>query len=303
MATSSTPSSLPCLVLDYGGGDQRATLFGVSDGVHRPCDADELHGKRAWPTSHGWVLTWDPATAAMSLWNARAPPDAAAAAVALPPLAHPPPVESLCALSGNPTVAGGCTVVLVEPPQSTVLWYCHAGAGEGSTWSRHEYDLGGTSIRVPGGPCWCKRIISDLASRHGRFYYFHSATEYGVIDFPPAASSPAFSTVPMRKVPMRYPAGQFMAIASMYTVEIDGELYTASVVHRGCHDVNSVDHVGVYRMDFARKKPVRVKSLGDRAILAGGGSGSFGGWCLATEFGLRPNTLYWMSPGDKRLHW
>nr|CAB3466887.1 unnamed protein product [Digitaria exilis] len=214
MAT--TPSSLPCLVLDYGGGEQRAIMFSVSDGVHRPCAADELHGKRAWPTSHGWVLTWDPATSAMSLWNPRSPP-----AVALPP-----PVESVCALSGNPTIAGGCTVVLVEPPQSTVLWYCHAGAegsGSGSAWSKHEYDLGGSSIPVPGGPCWCKRVISRLASCRGRFYYSRSAIEYGVIDFPSpaAASSPAFSTVPMRKVPVRHPAGQFMAIASMYPVEID----------------------------------------------------------------------------------
>ncbi|KAF8732779.1 hypothetical protein HU200_015117 [Digitaria exilis] len=151
-------------------------------------------------------------------------------------------------------LSGGCTVVLVEPPQSTVLWYCHAG-GEGSAWSKHEYDLGGSSIPVPGGPCWCKRVISRLASCRGRFYYSHSATEYGVIDFP---SKPAFSTVPMRKVPVRHPAGQFMAVASMYPVEIDGELYTASVVHRGCHDANSVDDVGVYRMGFARKKPVRV---------------------------------------------
>lgn len=91
-----------------------------------------------------------------------------------------------------------------------------------------------------------------------------------------------------------------MAVAAMYTVDIGGELYTASVVHRG-HDANSVGSVSVYRMDFARKKTVRVKSIGDRATLAGSGS-LFGGWCPAAEFGLWPNTVYWMSPGDKLLH-
>ncbi|OEL21422.1 hypothetical protein BAE44_0017561 [Dichanthelium oligosanthes] len=54
-------------------------------------------------------------------------------------------------------------------------------------------------------------------------------------------------------------------------------------------------------MDFARKKPVRVKSIGDRPILAGTSS-CLGGWCPATRLGLRPNTVYWMSPEDKRLH-
>lgn len=127
MATSST---LPCLVLDYGG-DQPATLFGVSDGVHRACDVEELPGKRTWPTSHGWMLAWDPATAATFLWNPRAPQDAGGGGrvVTLPPLAQPPPVESMCVLSAKPAAAAGCTVVLVEPleSQSFVLWYCHAG--------------------------------------------------------------------------------------------------------------------------------------------------------------------------------
>ncbi|RLN13402.1 hypothetical protein C2845_PM09G01770 [Panicum miliaceum] len=291
MATCSTPSALPCLVLDYG----------VSDSTHRACDDEELRGKRVWPTSHSWVLACDPATAATFLWNPRAPPEAGGGRVlALPPLAQPPPpAESLCALSGRPTGTGGCTVVLVEPPdQSTVLWYCHAGA-EAAAWARVEYDLGEISIPVPEGLCWCKRVISDLASCRGRFYYFHSATEYGVIDFPPAGP-PAFGTVPMAKVPVEYPAGQFMAMASMYLVEIGGELYTASVVHRR-HDINSVASVAVHRMDFARKKPVRVRSIGDRAILAGSSS-CFAGWCPAAEFGLQSNTVYWMSREDKLLH-
>ncbi|RLM56292.1 hypothetical protein C2845_PM10G01800 [Panicum miliaceum] len=280
MATSSTPSTstspLPCLVLDYGG-DQRATLFGVSDGAHRACGAEELRGKRAWPTSHGWVLACDPATAATFLWNPRAPPEAGGGRVlALPPLAQPsPPAESLRALSGRPTGAGGCTVVLVEPPhQSTVL-----------------------CIPVPEGLCWCKRVISDLASCRGRFYYFHSATEYGVIDFPPAGP-PAFGTVPMAKVPVEAVHGHGLHVPRGDR----GELYKASVVPRR-HDINSVASVAVHRMDFAfaRKKPVRVRSIGDRAILAGSSS-CFAGWCPAPEFGLQPNTVYWMSRKDKRLH-
>ncbi|GJN29736.1 hypothetical protein PR202_gb18054 [Eleusine coracana subsp. coracana] len=89
-------------------------------------------------------------------------------------------------------------------------------------------------------------------------------------------------------------------VIAVYYLDVDGELYTACVVHYH-DDVNSVAGVSVYRMDFERKKPVRVKDIGDRAILAGSSS-PFGGWCPATEFGLLPNTVYWMSPEDKRLH-
>ncbi|RLN12917.1 hypothetical protein C2845_PM09G01790 [Panicum miliaceum] len=161
--------TLPCLVFDYGGEQQRVTLFSVSDGAHRACEIEELRGKRSWPTSHGWVLAWDPATAATFLWNPpRAPGAAAADRIALPPLAHPPPWGSVCALSGDPADAGGrYTVLLAEPAQSTVLWYCHAGGT--AAWTRHEYDLGGASIRVPEGEAWRKRTVDRLASCRGRF--------------------------------------------------------------------------------------------------------------------------------------
>ena len=274
--------TLPCLVFDYGGEQQRTKLFSVSDGAHRACEVEELRGKRSWPTSHGWVLAWDPASAATFLWNPPRAPGAAADQIALPPLAQPPPLRSVCALSGDPsccTVAGGrCTVLLAEPPQSTILWYCHAG---GTAWTRHEYDLGSASIRVPEGDAWCKRTVHRLASCRGRFYYPHSSTRCGVIGFSPAAGAglPELGTVPMKMVRLRIPEGDFMATAATYLVEIGGDLHTVCV----CHgiDITSVADVGVYRMDFAKQEHVRVESIGDRAILAGSGSG-FGGWCPAT---------------------
>ncbi|KAG2609225.1 hypothetical protein PVAP13_4KG017600 [Panicum virgatum] len=240
--------TLPCLVFDYGGEQQRTKLFSVSDGAHRACE------------------------------------------IALPPLAQPPPLRSVCALSGDPsccTVAGGrCTVLLAEPPQSTILWYCHAG---GTAWTRHEYDLGSASIRVPEGDAWCKRTVHRLASCRGRFYYPHSSTRCGVIGFSPAAGAglPELGTVPMKMVRPRIPEGDFMATAATYLVEIGGDLHTVCV----CHgiDITSVADVGVYRMDFAKQEHVRVESIGDRAILAGSGSG-FGG------------CVYWMSSVDSRLH-
>ncbi|PUZ62327.1 hypothetical protein GQ55_4G347800 [Panicum hallii var. hallii] len=258
MAAAVIPApTLPCLVFDYDGEQQRTTLFSISDGAHRACEIEELRGKRSWPTSHGW----------------------------------PPPLRSVCARSGDPcTAAGGrCTVLLAEPPQSTILWYCQAG---GTAWTRHEYDLGSASIRVPEGNAWCKRTVNRLASCQGRFYYPHSSTQCGVIGFSPARL-PELSTVPMKM-------GGLMAAAATYIVEIGGDLHTVYVFRHGI-DFTAVADVGVYRMDFARQEHVRVESIGDRAILAGSGS-CFGGWCPATEFGLLPNTVYWMSSVDDRLH-
>ncbi|CAL5050683.1 unnamed protein product [Urochloa decumbens] len=266
---TSSPAA-PCLVFDYGGeGEHKSTtLFSVSDGAHRA--------------------------------GTRAPPPTGSRA--LPPLPQQPtPWWSVCALSGSPTAAGGCTVLLAEPPQSgDVLWYCHAGgSARAATWSRHEYDLGGGDGGDKGPYISCS---IGLASCRGRFYYNHSSTECGVIDFSLAAAGtpPALSTLPMEPVPL-----PFAEAASLSTVEIDGELYTVAVYihYRGAGFHAAVAVAGIYRMDLGRREHVRVESVGDRAILAS--SGRFfggGGWCPATEFGLIPNSVYWMSYSDRRLH-
>ncbi|CAN6172343.1 unnamed protein product [Urochloa humidicola] len=301
MATTSSPLApkLPCLVFDYGGeGEQQSTtLFSISDGARRTCKIDELRGKQSWPTSHGWVLARDPDTKATFLWKWN-PRTAAADRIPLPPLPDPPPWWSVCALSGSPTAAGvGCTVLLAETPESgDVLWYCHTGCGGAAAWSRHEYDLGGGDGGDKGPYMSCS---FGLASYRGRFYYEHSSTESGVIAFSLAGGGgtppPALSNVPMEAVPLL-----FAEAASLSTVEIDGELYTVAVYFHGT-DFHAVADVGVYRMDFGRREHVRVESVGDRAILASDGR-CFGGWCPATEFGLVPNSVYWMSCSDRRLH-
>ncbi|KAK3128311.1 hypothetical protein QOZ80_6BG0459780 [Eleusine coracana subsp. coracana] len=290
---------LPCLVFDYGDIAQPTTVFSVADGAHHVCDADELRGKRSWPTSSGWVLTWDPATSATYLWNpSSAPGNENNRRVALPPMAHPPPAGSVCALSGSPTA--GCTVVLSEPGESTVLWYCHVG--DGATWTRHEYDIGTLSVpRFLAGTPPMKRFFVRVASWRGRFYYHRSETELGVIDFPTTAGgSPEFSVLTLAKpVPLRDPGPGSWLQASVYPVDVDGNLHLVYVVKHG-PDLENVAYVGVYRMDSAgRNEFVKVESIGDRAVVTGNGSGA---WCPATEFGLTSNCVYWMSPFDKRLH-
>uniref|UniRef100_A0A0D9WLI1 KIB1-4 beta-propeller domain-containing protein n=1 Tax=Leersia perrieri TaxID=77586 RepID=A0A0D9WLI1_9ORYZ len=338
MATS---MSLPCIVFDYG---DTTTAYGITDGEHRPYAADELRNKRSWPTSHGWILCCDPTTLATFLLNPQS-----TCKIALPPFTQsPPPVNSQCSLSHEPsTAAARLTVVIVEPPESTVIWYCHVDGNEiscsksqgtavtdklassstsprvngnctdcpttedrlsidfgaaGSTpaWARHEYNIGGTNVRFfDGTRLFARRFVSDLTSCRGKFYYFHSPTEYGVVDFS-SSPVPAFTTVTMKAVDIsdKAPPGETTARASCYTIEIDGELYRTYVFYNG-FDSNTIVDVGVYRMDFRRRKTIRVRSIGDRAIVAGL---SFAGWCPAAASGLRPGSIYWVSPFDNCLH-
>ncbi|KAF7041760.1 hypothetical protein CFC21_051512 [Triticum aestivum] len=60
--------------------------------------------------------------------------------------------------------------------------------------------------------------------------------------------------------------------------------------------------IAVYRVDLAGKRFIRVGSIGDRAILAGGSSYAFAGWCPANEFGQLPNSVYWIHPYDGRMY-
>uniref|UniRef100_A0ACD6ADX9 Uncharacterized protein n=1 Tax=Avena sativa TaxID=4498 RepID=A0ACD6ADX9_AVESA len=305
MATSSTAqqppvtSSLPCLVFDHGYEHRTSTIYNVSDGTHRPGDDifELLRGnKLSWVTSHNWVLVWDKATLVTYLWNPHSNNK-----IDLPPLAEPPTAEAGCVLSSKPIDPGGCTVLLAAST-SNLMWYCRVGDPAASSWVRHEYDVG--SVRVPPGypdhPT--KQVMYRPASWRGRFYYQRPSDEIGVLELSPAAAEggkPAFSVLPM-KGPRLVPVGGYVAAASPYLLDLGGELYQVYVFFRNV-DFDAVADVGVYRLDFGRKKAVRVDTIGDRAILLGASS-EFAGWCPATAFGLVPNSVYWMSPEDGCLH-
>ncbi|KAF0903307.1 hypothetical protein E2562_026583 [Oryza meyeriana var. granulata] len=122
------------------GQPAKKTLYTVADGVHRPRRETE----RRWATSsqNGWVVTWDPATLATVLRNPGAGDDAGCKIV-LPSFGKTPPAaEACCTLSGEPTDDGGFTVVVVEPPNGSVLWYCHVGSSSpAAAWEKVEYDV------------------------------------------------------------------------------------------------------------------------------------------------------------------
>ncbi|KAM0843335.1 hypothetical protein ACQ4PT_057776 [Festuca glaucescens] len=292
MATSSTAqpplvSSLPCLIFD-NGDEQLIMLYSVSDGTHRPGAGDDIgellcNNKLSWVTSHGWVLVWDPATRATYLWNPHGR-QRQKNRIALPSLARPP-AKAGCVLSAEPTDGAGCTVLLADM-STNLMWYCRLSVGDSDGWVGHEYDVG--SVHVPAdyvGPT--KRVMYHPASCGGRFYYQRLADESSGVQ------RRAHEGVQL------VPVGGYVAAASPYLLDLDGELYVTYIFFRDI-DFHAVKDVGVYRLDFKRKEAVRMDGIGDRAILVGS-SRAFMAWCPATTFGLLPNSVYWMSPYDSCL--
>ncbi|EEC79940.1 hypothetical protein OsI_21527 [Oryza sativa Indica Group] len=193
-STSRRPAAPSLFLVSYDdadGGRPTTTLYNVANGVHRPCDVDDelLRTKRSWATSHGsWVLTWDPATLATFLWN----PQAAAAAgevtsVALPSFGQAPPaIKACCAIStGEPTGAGGFTVVMVERG-SNVLCFTPCG---------------------------------------GKLYYLikPGGSSYGVLEFSPDHHRPVFTAVRVR--PTHLFATADLLVYSVFPVDVNGELH------------------------------------------------------------------------------
>uniref|UniRef100_A0A0E0L7H4 Uncharacterized protein n=1 Tax=Oryza punctata TaxID=4537 RepID=A0A0E0L7H4_ORYPU len=167
-ATTSSTSRLPPsspgeesmhIVLGHGAGDAKppkktppsSIIVGVAGGGET---------ERMWATSQdGWVITYDTETLTTALCSND--PDAVATAAApgddddddagagrkivvLPSFGRTPPADSsCCTLSGDPTDGGGFTVVIIEPPNGSALWYCHVGFSSvaSAKWDKVEYDV------------------------------------------------------------------------------------------------------------------------------------------------------------------
>lgn len=120
------------LCLAFHRCDRSTTLLSMSG--RKLIDADEfLHNKVICPTAQGFLLVRDPDNQSNTfLWN---PLDSDK--VLLPHLAGVDDtvlMDSNCLLSNKPS-APGCTVVLVESSENTLIWYCHPGDDQ---WVKYE---------------------------------------------------------------------------------------------------------------------------------------------------------------------
>jgi hypothetical protein len=122
--------------------------------------------------------------------------------------------------------------------------------------------------------------------------------KYGVLEFSP---EPTLSTMKTKGVKLTYPPGGEECVhAYAFLLDLDDKLHTVWIFFAEL-DGSKIADVAVYKMGFAGSRCVRVNTIGDRAILASS-TNSPAGWCSASKFGLRRDTVYWVSPFDKCLH-
>ncbi|KAI4982622.1 hypothetical protein ZWY2020_023114 [Hordeum vulgare] len=127
-----------------------------------------------------------------------------------------------CVLSGDPTGPNGCTVVLTETDESSVLWYCHVGS-TAPKWVRHEYDLGGKLVVMKEFRYRQKEHIFCLTPYDGKFYYPIGHGKYGVLEFSPELT---FSTAKTKGVKLTFPPNDQEFVHSYYyLLDLDGKLH------------------------------------------------------------------------------
>ncbi|RLN43449.1 hypothetical protein C2845_PM01G01670 [Panicum miliaceum] len=103
------------------------------------------------------------------------------ARIELPDFARQPlPRVFQCALSDKPTNAG-CVVVILHPDEPC-FWYCRVGVMQ--EWIRHDYDVGSQQCDIQG-LVWEKRVIVNLTSCKGKFYFPITGVGHAVIEFNP----------------------------------------------------------------------------------------------------------------------
>lgn len=279
-ATTSRHVPLPCLAFNRGNYADETILYNLSEKKAVPCDIPELTGgKTTWATPHGWFLVNHPPPAATFLWN-----PSNGDKIHLPPL--PENVSSDCTCLLSDKTSGKFVVLLVEDCEP-VLWYC---SNDGTCWARHVYDIGTQTImHDPDDTFQEKLVITPIAACGGKFYFSTCFEELGVIEFTPA---PAFSSVAAAEaVTDGYGAA---GSARVFMVESQGDVYMVNLLDdAGVSPV--VYDVNVYRMDFCRRRWVRVHDLGGQVFL------NFGASRPAEACGMDEDSVHVWYPWEKSL--
>ncbi|KAJ1273536.1 hypothetical protein BS78_06G288600, partial [Paspalum vaginatum] len=245
---------LPCLAFNRDKCSDAPILFSLWERTAVP----------TWATPQGWFLVRHHAQIQMAtfLWN-----PSNGDKIQLPPLQHD------------------------APRMSPVMWYCHVGGGgDGSCWTRHEYDIGTQMLDAHNTE---KLVITPVASCQGKIYFTNSFEELGVIDFCP---EPVFSSIAMREV---VTGGYGIAHkAKVLMVESEEQLHMVILLFDGSYS-DLIYEVSVYRMDFSAQQWRRLHDLGGRAFLVA--FGNFCASCPADECGLERDCVYIPYPWEQSL--
>ncbi|KAL6600782.1 hypothetical protein ACP70R_045067 [Stipagrostis hirtigluma subsp. patula] len=298
MAESSGSSMVhPCLMRRH----DTQTAFSLPEQKHHHVSAPELSGNTFLVTPQGWILVVVDSVGSSPSNKTYLLDPQAGSRVQLPALEDELPEQCRCILSGTGNHPGGG--VLVLDLQSPTMWFSRVG---GRRWSKHSYDIGCYDLPLEYCPVPKKRNFFNVAALGGRFFFFgaNSNSELGTLDFtddPQPEARLGAVAIPNIDDDI-YADTQQSCIVATYLLESCGELFLATIAfHDFCFDRPGT--VRVYTMDFSVPAWRRTYDIGDRAFLLG--HSNFAASCSASNRGLKPNTLYWLSiftVGDCSLH-
>nr|CAB3475128.1 unnamed protein product [Digitaria exilis] len=137
-------------------------------------------------------------------------------------------------------------------------------------------------------------VICSIAASRGTFYFDCGGKDLRTIDFSAGAEPVVTAAIDGDMVDKRLPCQVFL-------IESDGELYMVRLFFALPYDGGGeIDGVGVYKMDFSRRRWCAVSDLGGRAFLLS--PFYFGASCCAgDEYGALPDRVYFVIHWNKTL--
>ncbi|KAF8755818.1 hypothetical protein HU200_011290 [Digitaria exilis] len=193
-------------------------------------------------------------------------------------------IDSHCLLSDH-IAAPGCVVLLVEGGDDTVRRLVDEA----------RVDIGSHVLPYPDKDDEIeKEVICSIAASRGTFYFDCGGKDLRTIDFSAGAEPVVTAAIDGDMVDKRLPCQVFL-------IESDGELYMVRLFFALPYDGGGeIDGVGVYKMDFSRRRWCAVSDLGGRAFLLS--PFYFGASCCAgDEYGALPDRVYFVIHWNKTL--
>jgi hypothetical protein len=297
LGSLSAAASFPLLVYDHGekpaGNSQ--TVLSVADGSTRTYQVPELSKFRCLETPQGLVLLVDTVSLQCSLWNPQT-----GEKTALPAMDEELPRHCRCLISDTGPSPPAWVTDGVAPPDSLVLvcdlehpqlLFCRIRGG--AAWVRKPYDKG--LYEVPG-KAPTPRTIHDIAVLMGMFFFLEPPAGDAVGAFVSLAGEPEEPCLEFVSFDAPLPAfirreedKDELAAAKWYLVESSNVLYLVRLMFIGCN-LERIQEVGAYVMDFTEHEWRKVTDIGDAAFLLG--TEGFAASCSAAEHGLKPGCVY-----------
>jgi hypothetical protein len=271
------PKSYPWLIICDGKHRDRQIFYDISNNRYDKKSIPEMCNKLIYACSHGWLVLVDSNSKDCCLWN-----PISLEKVQLPRL------ESIdyriCTLSSSPSDPK-CHILFFHPRKDSLL-VCQLGdlefnKQENLVFGNEYYTL--WNVTVVGKTIYC---MTDPPS-------------YSLVRVEFVGPKVEFTRLIMED--FLWPSPPDMQHFTGFLVECCGELFLVHMMYFGLM-MEEVYGFLVFRMDFAKKRWVRLKSIGEHTIFVCQHHRTCCMYSLAKELGIKSNSIYYTREQDRFLY-